>query len=176
MLKIKEFLCLLRDFSEKENIPVALIGALALKVYGLARTTADIDLITAADSQKKIIAFLENLGFETIHVSAGFSNHLHPLGGRIDWVYVKGHTFEQIFTEIRYLEILPNLTFPVVKPEHLVALKLFALKNDPSRKFKELGDLKFLLELPGINLEEVQGYFKRYGQEGLWKELQSTES
>ncbi len=176
MLKIREFLYLLRDFSEKEGVPIALIGALALKAYGLARTTADIDLLTGTDFQGKIIAFLESLGFETVHVSSGFSNHLHPLGGRIDWVYVRGHTFEQIFAEIRYLKILPDLTFPVVKTEHLVALKLFALKNDPSRKFKELGDLKFLLELPGINLEEVQGYFKRYGQEGLWEELQISES
>ena len=57
-----------------------------------------------------------------------------------------------------------TITVPVVRPEHIVALKVFAMKNDPDRALREMADIKELLSLPEINLQEIQKYFKKYGQ------------
>jgi hypothetical protein len=38
------------------------------------------------------------------------------------------------------------------------------MKNDPDRALREMADIKELLSLPEINLQEVQKYFEKYGQ------------
>ena len=138
------------DFFKREKIDYALIGAFALKAYGYMRATADIDFIVRQKDQAKIIAHLESLGFETVYSSSGYSNHVHPLSGsgRIDFVYVKGDTAESIFNETKRLLVLGNI----------------AMKNDPDRALKEMADIKELLNLPGIDLQEVRKYFEKYGQ------------
>ena len=165
-MKFKKTFQLLIDFFERERIDYALIGAFALKAYGYTRATQDVDFIARQKDQKKIIANLESLGFETLYSSTGYSNHVHPLSGlgRIDFVYVKGDTAESIFKEAVRILLFDNLTVPVVRPEHIVALKVFAMKNDPDRALREMADIKELLNLPEINLQEVQKYFKKYGQ------------
>ena len=165
-MKFKKTFQLLIDFFERERIDYALIGAFALKAYGYTRATQDVDFIARQKDQKKIIANLESLGFETFYSSTGYSNHLHPLSGlgRIDFVYVKGDTAESIFKEAVRILLFDNLTVPVVRPEHIVALKVFAMKNDPDRALREMADIKELLSLPEINLQEVREYFEKYGQ------------
>jgi hypothetical protein len=165
-MKFKKTFQLLIDFFERERIDYALIGAFALKAYGYTRATQDVDFIARQKDQKKIIVNLESLGFETLYSSTGYSNHLHPLSGlgRIDFVYVKGDTSESIFKEAVRILLFDNLTVPVVRPEHIVALKVFEMKNDPDRALREMADIKELLSLPEINLQEVQKYFKKYGQ------------
>jgi len=165
-MKFKEIFQLLVEFFEREGIDYALIGAFALKAYGYMRATQDIDFIVRHEDRTKIVANLESLGFETSYSSTGYSNHVHPLSGlgRIDFVYVRGDTAESIFKETRRLLVLGNLTMPVVKAEHIVALKAFAMKNDPDRALKEMADINELLSLPGIDLHEVRKYFEKYGQ------------
>ena len=165
-MTFKKTFQVLIDFFERERIDYALIGAFALKAYGYTRATQDVDFIARQKDQKKIIANLESLGFETLYSSTGYSNHLHPLSGlgRIDFVYVKGDTAESIFKEAVRILLFDNLTVPVVRPEHIVALKVFAMKNDPDRALREMADIKELLSLPEINLQEVREYFEKYGQ------------
>jgi hypothetical protein len=51
---------------------------------------------------------------------------------------------------------------PVLSAEHLAAMKIFAIKNDPTRTLAELEDIRFLLTLPGINRDEIRGYFEKH--------------
>lgn len=173
-MKFKEVFQLLIKSFEREKMDYALIGAFALKAYGYVRTTQDVDFLVRAEDQDKIISYFESaLGYETIYRSTGYSNHVHPLAGlgRIDFVYVKGDTAEKIFRESRRLLILGDLSLPVVKPEHLIALKVFAMKNNPDRALREMADIKELLDLPGIDFEEVQEYFKKHGQMERYREI-----
>lgn len=52
---------------------------------------------------------------------------------------------------------------PVPRPEHLVAMKVHAMKNDPALTLQDLADVRFLLALPGVDRDEVRGYFERAG-------------
>ena len=154
---------MLTEFLEREGIPYAVVGAFGLQAYGLGRATMDLDLAAEAGARERVLAFLEFLGYETLHVSTGYSNHLHPLPtmGRVDFLYVGGDTGRLLFGQcVRALD-LGERRLPVPRPEHLAAMKVQAMKNDPSRTLQEMADIQFLLRLPGVDEEEIRGYFER---------------
>lgn len=163
----------LTGFFEREGIRYAVVGAFGLQAYGLGRATMVVDLVAEAEAQRRVLAFLagaaslrgESLGYETLHVSTGYSNHLHPMPamGRVDLVYVSGDTGRLLFGQcVRALD-LGERHLPVPRPEHLAAMKVQAMKNDPGRTFQEMADIQFLLRVPGVDEEEIRGYFERAG-------------
>ncbi len=155
----------LAGFFEREQLRFAVVGAFGIAAYGRPRATADLDVATGADGQGRLIAFLDSLGYETLHASEGFSNHLHrdPELGRVDVIYVAGDTARQLFDGCRPLLRLGERAIPVPRPEHLAAMKVHAMKNEPSRTLQELADIRFLLTVPGVDAAEVRGYFERAG-------------
>jgi len=164
-----------RGFLDREGIPFAIIGALALHTYGYSRATNDVDVLVGIESQDRLIAFLERRGFETLHRSNGYSNHLHadPALGRLDVVYVDADTRDKIFSEARPASF-GGLSVVVPKPEHLAAMKIHAMKNDPSRAFQEMADIQFLMKLPGVDRDQIREYFERSGQVERFHELERS--
>jgi hypothetical protein len=67
------------------------------------------------------------------------------------------------FADCRRVLRLSGLTVPVPRPEHLAAMKVQAMKNDPRRTLREMADIQFLLSLPEIDEAEIRGYFERSG-------------
>lgn len=155
----------------------ALIGGVALSAYGIIRTTIDLDILTHYEYKQTIVKFLESLGYETLSSSTAFSSHEHPLPGmgRIDFLYVSDRTAERILKEARKKTVFEDKKIKVVKPEHLIALKLYAVKCNPDRRHKEWEDIRNLLKLSRLNLEEVQEYFQKYSTPEKKKELMGDE-
>jgi hypothetical protein len=153
--------------------PFAVIGGVSMAAYGMPRTTLDLDLVTETTAQNDLIAFLEARGYETLHRSAGYSNHLHEDSsmGRVDVVYVSGETAREVFANVRRKKGPNGLEVPVPRPEHVIAMKVFAIKNDPSRKFREMEDIRFLASRPGVDRSQIQSYFTKHGLAGLYDEL-----
>jgi hypothetical protein len=137
------------------------IGALGLAARGIGRTTFDVDIIAEADIQGELITFLETHGFTTEFRSSGYSNHVHKEMdlGRLDVVYVRGETAEQVLAGITNHEGPDGLMIPVPRPEHLAAMKVFAIKKKPRRVWQDLDDIGRLLDLPGVDKDEIRGYF-----------------
>ena len=172
-MTIKDQFKILTEFFGQENLDYAVIGAFALYAYGYTRATRDVDFITRIEYQNKIVEYLESLGFETLNRSEGFSNHLHSIGNvRIDLVYLDGETAQIVFNSTEKKLLFEDLELPVVSPEHLVALKLFAIQNDPNRKFKELADIKEIIQLTNIDKDTLQGFFKKFGMEEYHDEIE----
>lgn len=167
---------LVSGFFEQEKLPFAVIGAFGLHAYGLTRATTDIDFVTDATARPRLVAFLEAGGYETLHSSPGFSNHLHPdpAWGRVDIVYVSGETAGRLFAARNRRSLVPGRLVPVPRPEHLAAMKIHALKNDPGRRHQELADIRFLMGLPGVDRDEIRGYFEASGLERLYEDLEQT--
>lgn len=163
-------------FMDERGFRFALIGGVALAAYGLARTTLDLDLVVERRAQEELIAFLESLGFATLHRSTGYSNHLHPdpSWGRLDCVYVGGSTSEALFAACQIQAAPGDLQVPLPKPEHLAALKVVAMKNDPGRTFQEMADIRFLLQLPRVDRREVKAYFERHGLRERFDDLEKS--
>ncbi len=153
------------DFLEGQGARHAVIGGVALAMYGLPRTTVDLDLVVDFAVQDALIRWLEARGYRTLHRSGGYSNHSHsdPAQGDLDFVYVRGETAEKLFGACRRVPGPGGREAPVPSPEHLAALKVAALKNDPERVFRDQEDLRFLVRLPGVDRGAVRRYFEDHG-------------
>ncbi len=153
------------SFLEARGARVAVVGALGLHGYGLTRATVDLDLVTDAVARDELVAFLESQGYETLHRSPGYSNHLHPRPslGRVDFLYVDAETGRRLFDGCTPRLTLGARTAFVPRAEHLAAMKVQAMKNDPRRELQDMADVQALLRLPGVDTAEVRGYFERAG-------------
>jgi hypothetical protein len=147
------------------GFPYALVGGLGLHAYGNSRATFDLDLVTRSEAQEPLVRALEELGYETVHRSNGYSNHSHPdpEWGDIDVVYVDPETARRLFPACARTLKLGEREVPVPSAEHLIAMKVQALRNDPSRELQDLADIQYLLGLPDTTPEAVRGYFEKAG-------------
>lgn len=168
---------LVSDFLEEKGFRHAVIGGVALIGYGLPRTTLDLDFIVDSSAQADVIEFLESRGYKTLHKSSGYSNHVHPdllLWGSLDFVYVQGETSQELFAGSRTMTGPGGLQMSVPKPEHLAALKITAMKNDPARALQDMADVRFLLTLPGVDRIQIRDYFDRQGMRDLFDDLEKA--
>ena len=165
---------LLLNFFTRNGFDYALIGGFALNAYGLARNTNDIDFILRNRDAPRMVGFLESIGYQTISRTDTFSNHEHALPGfsRIDFMYVNGDTADTIFREAREFPVLAGLQVRVVKPEHLIALKLFSMASNPDRTALDREDLIHLLKHQGLDREEIRKYFLKYSTLDFLHELE----
>ncbi len=160
-------------FLEQRGTQFAVVGGVALAAYGIARTTLDLDLIVDAAAQDEVIAFMEASGYETLHRSPGYSNHAHPEPdwGRVDFVYVRGETSRRVFAEVRWITGPRGRRIPVPRPEHLAAMKIQAMHDDPSRAFQEMADLRALLARTDVDREAIREAFASRGMAERYDEI-----
>ena len=154
---------IITEFLDEGGFRYSLVGAFALSACGLSRATQDLDFAVEARAQDKLVSFLESLGYETLYRSQGYSNHIHALPdlGRVDFVYVFEPTATSFFDNSNSVDFLGrNIMIP--SPEHLAAMKVVAMKNDPCRTFRELADIQFLLTLPGVSRDEIRRHFEHH--------------
>jgi hypothetical protein len=63
---------------------------------------------------------------------------------------------------------------PVPRPEHLAAMKVHAMKNDPERTFQELSDIRYLMSLSGVDRLEIRKYFEDAGLRDRYDEIERS--
>jgi len=163
-------------FLRRENVRFALAGAFALHAYGLSRATSDVDFVTEASVRQRLVTFLESLGYETLYSSPGYSNHLHPESemGRVDLIYVDGETASRLFAAAGTSFRLGGQELKVPSAEHLAAMKVHAMKNDPGRALQEMADIRFLLQLDGVDEDEIRTYFEKAGLKERFDEIKRS--
>lgn len=152
----------------------ALAGGVALAAYRHPRLTLDLDIVTEADAQDAVVASMESAGYATLYRSSGFSNHRHPdrEWGRVDFIYVRGETAARLFADVRIVPGPSGRPVPVPSCDHLIAMKVQAMKNDPERTWQEMVDIGYLLKLEGTNRSEVREYFAKANLMERWEELE----
>lgn len=166
----------LAEFLEARGHSYAVIGGVGLAGYGMSRATVDLDLVLDASAQADIIPFLESIGYETLYRSTGYSNHQHsePAMGSVDLVYVRDETSRRVFAATRDLDGPGGRKVPIPSPEHLIAMKVVAMKNDPARTYQDLADIRFLLTLPDVDREAVRAQFEKHGILDRYHELETS--
>ena len=53
-------------------------------------------------------------------------------------------------------------------------MKALAIRNDPSRKLREMADIGFLLGLPGVDRRRARRFFAGYGLEGFYRDIEAA--
>ena len=144
-----------------------------MAAHGSPRTTLDVDIVVDRAVQDRLVDFLQSEGYETLHRSEGYSNHLHtdPDLGRVDVVFVTGNTSRMILGSTSLHPGPDGLSIPIPRAEHLAAMKAYSITNDPQRTLRELADIRVLLDAPGVDATQIREYFVRYGLEDLIERL-----
>ena len=156
----------LRSFAEffgQNRIRYAVIGGLAMQVWGRSRFTRDIDFVVPRSEQPRVIAFAESIGFETLHAGVGYSNHLRAGTDRVDFMYVDEQTATSIFAGASIRRIVGDVDAPVARPEHLAMMKAISMKDAPQRIVFEGEDVRTLLAVPGVDRKAIRDYFDKHG-------------
>jgi hypothetical protein len=145
---------------------VLVIGGNALEAHGYARFTVDVDCLITSSSFEQLKAALARRGFQ----HAGRMSSFHefwfegkPGGMPIHAMFVNDETFEKMWARRAQM---PSTAGALHVPcaVHLIALKLHAVKNNPKRLEKDMGDVLELLDRnPGaVTREELEQVCKSY--------------
>lgn len=125
-------------FFEREGIRWAVIGGLAMQAWGRSRFTKDVDIVVEARQKARVIREAEKRGYETIHVSSGFSNH-HSTDetlGRVNFMYVDDETAATLFATATERPFIGDLVAPVPRPEYIAMMKCISMKNADACPFR----------------------------------------
>jgi hypothetical protein len=153
-----------------------LAGGFAMAAWGSARSTFDLDLVVGEEARTPILKAIATEGFEVLFDSEGFTNLLHPdpTLGRLDILWVEGSTRERMFAAAVERSGPDGLTALVPSPEHLVAMKVKAIRNKPIRVFRDSEDLRLLLSRPEIDQNQAREVFERSGLLELYDRLKAA--
>ncbi|MDD5629301.1 MAG: nucleotidyl transferase AbiEii/AbiGii toxin family protein [Elusimicrobia bacterium] len=169
---------LLEEFEQK-RVRCALMGGVALGVWGAPRATLDIDFLVHHDDLCVLHEAMHALGYDRVVFTENISQYRHeaPGLGFVDFV----HAFRRISLEMlgRAVErpvFGGTRQVRVLLPEDVIGLKVQAMVNDPeNRKAQDSADIEALMEARGAALDwdRVGEFYRLFSleQEGrrLWE-------
>lgn len=174
----------LYDFAvmfDRLGIDYAVMGGLAVRVYGIPRPTHDVDITAAVDRRRlpEVYARVEELGYSIPEsYASGWIDHVAEMplvkfrlymeegyGVDID-VFLAESKFQQEILARRRPTMLEGATIWLVSPEDLILLKLLA--NRP-RDIADIGDILFMQG------QLDQGYLRIWAERlGVLERLESV--
>jgi hypothetical protein len=152
------------------QVQPALIGGLALAAHDVVRATRDVDFLVDAEDAERLHGLLLELGYDCIHRSADAANYLRGEEG-LDLLYAHRPIARSLLLAAEDRDT-PMGRLRVVSAEGLVAFKLQAYVNDPTRA-RDLEDIRALLHAGRRSLDqaELRGYFRLFDREELLEQL-----
>ncbi len=141
--------------AERENVKWALVGGVAMYLYGSPRLTKDVDIIAS--------------NFVSLEANApltfGGNNYLIEVGKyrvAVDWIVRRDGYAKYYRAALAEAVVFPN-KLRLISPEWLVILKMFAGRQ------KDLDDAVFLLKEKNlVNRPRVKEIVSRVGGEDAW--------
>ncbi|MCX5885957.1 MAG: nucleotidyltransferase family protein [Proteobacteria bacterium] len=166
---------LIEKFKENE-VRYALMGGLAFGLWGVGRSTVDIDFLVDRDDLSKIDRVMQELGYECKFKSENVSQYVSPLKiyGEVDFLHAFREASLEMLKRTIEMDILEgSLKIKVLKPEDLIGLKFQAIKNNPLREQTDIEDIKALLSILGGNLDwsEIEEYAKIFDMMDVYKKI-----
>lgn len=147
-----------------------LIGAYALQAYDVVRQTMDLDCLVVNEDEYVLAGVLRDAGYQEKQRTEAFVRYSHPSLWfmDVDVMIVDRGTFDKMYAQSCDREVqsrgvrVPGLL-------HLIALKLHAVKNNPKRALKDMGDIVEILRAhpDAVSGEALNEVCKRYGPPGI---------
>ncbi len=163
--------------SGKQGGGLLLVGGWALNAYGVSRQTLDIDFVCMPDALASLDSLLVSCGYSRVYRDEIFAKYRSPTDGLldVDLLFVDKDTVGALLAESRVLEI-GKAKFPVPSLNHLIAMKLHALKhNAPRRGAKDTADIVALIEANQLDVRnpEFHALCLKFGDQDLYEQLLS---
>lgn len=162
------------QISTGKNAPFLLIGGHAVAAHGFSRHTYDLDLLIDKNSRQIWTHALSLLGYSQFHDGGAFLQFTPPAGAvPLDLMLVGNPTFTAMLAAARDI----NWGGAVVKIpslDHLLALKLHALKSAPShRRIKDMHDILSLIEINKMDMrtEKFRQLCEKYANLEVYEKI-----
>ncbi|OIN96373.1 MAG: hypothetical protein AUJ48_01665, partial [Deltaproteobacteria bacterium CG1_02_45_11] len=178
--KLNKVLEIIANNLSNNKIPFAIIGAMALGLYGLPRFTSDLDLITEGRFWPDLQPIMERLGYTCYQKTDTFAQFESELGvmGYIDFLFTDTPDGSAILERRVVIEDeLLGGKYPVVQPTDYIILKMMAVANSPGRSLKDEADIEAFVQLyrnrmvpnyfEPLDMERIYLFADRFGQRKL---------
>ena len=113
-------------------------------------------------------------GFKEVACTGSFARYSSPSVYHydVDVLIVDEHSLKSMLEKSRQFES-GHAVFRVPCAEHMIQLKLHAMKNNPRREFKDIGDVVSILRnTPSINTgEDLKELCNRYAPAGVYEKI-----
>lgn len=143
------------EIAEGENVEWALVGGVAMYLYGSPRLTKDVDIIAS-----NIVSLEANAP-----LTFGGNNYIVEIGKykvAVDWIVRSDGYAKYYRAALEEAVVFPN-GMRLISPEWLLILKMFAGRQ------KDYDDAVFLLkEKDLVNRSKVKDTIVRVGSEDAW--------
>lgn len=161
---------------EREGIPLLLAGGWAVCYHGYTRLTLDIDWVSPRSKEIEAITLMDRLGFDktTDGLASRFKLRGEPGFPYIDLIWVDDVTFSRMADEDS--SETGKQAVPVINFRALLAMKLFALKDNDTRQGKDLLDIRLLLHYGHLKIsdEEFKALCERHAGPGSYEKIKSN--
>jgi hypothetical protein len=163
------------DVCQQTGVTVLLVGGHALGAYGHQRFTQDVDFLVDEDDLEKLKMALREKKYPEMLESRVVSRFGLPDEGDIviDLMPVDSETFRKMRVQAKE-QTYDGRKFLVPKLEHLIAMKLHALREQfDVRKAKDLPDVAELMRQNKIDphSEEFRSLCLKFGSDKLYHEV-----
>ncbi|MBI5394410.1 MAG: nucleotidyltransferase [Verrucomicrobia bacterium] len=157
------------------GVKFLLIGGHAVAVHGYGRTTKDVDILVCKDDRTQWLEIMAALGCALHHDGGTFLQFKSSAsdGWPVDLMLVNAATFGKMLAE-SITAPLGKVTVPIISLDHLLALKLFALKQKQShRAMKDMDDLLNLILKNGVDVRSVafREMAEKYGDAAIYDKI-----
>ena len=155
------------DAFEKENIPYMIVGGFAVNFYNRVRFTADIDIVVQIYPRhvEKIVRYFPDWqdftsSFEeSAKQGIVFNITDFETGVKYDFILYKDSDYNwRAFERRRSVDFL-GVECKITSPEDLILSKL--QWYNISKSEKQAGDISFLLNLKGIDMQYIEVWAKK---------------
>ncbi len=166
---------LLKVGAEKHRLEFLVIGGFAVNFYGYSRDTADLDILILRDASPAWITLFAGMGYSVLRDAGTFIQFAPPRRGDwpVDLMLVRQESFLPMLRESREAEMY-GVRVRIPRLEHLIALKLHALKHTRVHRFlKDFQDVEGLVRVNHLDLqsEKIRQLFLKYGTLDLYEKI-----
>jgi predicted nucleotidyltransferase len=165
----------LDEATRTQGLSFLIIGGHAVNAHGFARFTRDLDLLICRTDVEKWLAALKTDGYTVKHDGGNFLQLSATAkdAAPVDFMLVNEPTFLQMKAAATEVQI-QDLSFLVPCLDHLLALKVHALKHGPSRRgYKDLVDVLSLVDANRINVrsDKFRALCDKYGDAKIYEQI-----
>lgn len=154
-MNIKEQLDQIAFILNKEQIPFALIGGLAVGALGYQRFTNDIDLLVDGSLRSDVKRVFVANGYSIFSENQEFLQ-FHCEASPVDIMFANRQISQNMLKSAK--PIVGNEFIKCLSAEAIIGLKIQSYATNPKRNFKEKADIQALMERLNINWDEVKFY------------------
>lgn len=169
------FFSAIHEEARKRRLRFLVIGGLAVNHFGFSRDTADLDFFVSQDEKQPWLEVLSEFGYEKYHDGGAFIQYAAPEKSAwpVDLMLVQEKTFAPIFTASEKANLF-GVETRVPSLEHLLALKLHALKNTRAHRFlKDFLDVENLIRINKLEIksDKIRELFDKYGTRDVYEKV-----